>query len=224
MKKNFAMRIAACLLVVTMLSLCMVSYTYAKYTTADDATDSAQVAKWGVVVETKLDDLFETAYDNASGTVQAAGSYNILAPGTKDNQAAAFAITGTPEVKVNVNVDVNVDLGSNWKLADDSVYCPLIIKVNAVEFKIDATNTTTAKLEEAIEEAIRVALGHGDHEAKSNLTKTVEVSWEWPFEVDGDQAAKDANNAKDTYLGNQAEAGKAPKFALTIEVTVSQLD
>ena len=73
MKKNFAMRIAACLLVVTMLSLCMVSYTYAKYTTSDNATDSATVAKWGIVL-TVLGDSdnnveYTTLYDDNKSVV-----------------------------------------------------------------------------------------------------------------------------------------------------------
>lgn len=217
MKKNIMMRLSALLLVAVLLTTCVISGTFAKYVTTYSAKDVAQVAKWGVVVETKLDDLFETAYDDATGTVQAADTYNILAPGTTDGQVEAFKISGTPEVAVNVNVDVDVTL-TNWKLKDDSVYCPLVISVNGTKYQIDATNTTTAKLEEAVEEAIKTALGHGNHNAKTNLNKTVDIAWEWPF------STSDANDKNDTYLGDQAEAGNAPTFGLDIKVTVTQVD
>lgn len=217
MKKNIMLRLSAVLLVAVLLTTCVISGTWAKYTATDDAKDTAQVAKWGVKVEATLDDLFETAYDNATGTVQANGTYNILAPGTKDEQLAAFKITGTPEVKVNVDVKVDITLG-NWKLEDNSVYCPLIIKVNNTPYQIDATNTTTVLLEEAVENAIKLALGNGDHEANQDLGKTLVLAWEWPFYTD------DASDLNDTYLGDQAAKGYAPTFGVDIAVTVTQVD
>lgn len=222
MKKQRFFMLGIITVLVAVLSLTFVSSTFAKYTTSDTAKDEARVAKWGVAIETKLDDLFEVAYDNATGTVQAAGTYNILAPGTTDLQEAAFKISGTPEVKVEVAVTADVTL-TGWEV-EGSVYCPLIIKVNDTEFKIDSTNTTTDILEEAIENAIKEALGNGQHDAKSNLNKTVKVSWEWPFEVGANADEKAANNAKDTALGNAAEAGNAPKFGLDVTVIVSQID
>ena len=48
MKKNKMMRTASGLLVATLLTTSMISGTFAKYTTQDEASDSARVAKWGV--------------------------------------------------------------------------------------------------------------------------------------------------------------------------------
>lgn len=48
MRKSKSMRMASGLLVVTMLSTCMISGTFARYTTQDNASDTARVAKWGV--------------------------------------------------------------------------------------------------------------------------------------------------------------------------------
>lgn len=238
MKKNRMMRIASCLLVLVLLTTCVISGTFAKYVTSDDARDVAQVAKWGVNVEAKLDDLFETAYDNATGTVQAAGSYNILAPGTSDTQVAAFTISGTPEVAVNVNVTVDVQL-LNWTVMEDAdanpatpdvdvAYCPLVITVGTDEYKIGETYFTgtpdeievnnAGDLEIAVEKAIQKALGHGNHDAKTNLNKSVDISWNWPF------STSDENDVRDTKLGNKAEAGTPATFDLGITITVTQVD
>ena len=50
MKKNRMMRIAAFLLVAALLSICVVSGTYAKYTSTISGSDSARVAKWDIKV------------------------------------------------------------------------------------------------------------------------------------------------------------------------------
>ena len=213
MKKNFAMRIAACLLVVTMLSLCMVSYTYAKYTTQGDDQNDAKVAAWGVNVAVELDDLFAAEYDAANGTVKAAGTYNLLAPGTKKT-AAAVKVTGTPEVSTEILPTVTVAL-NNWEV-EGAYYCPLIVKVNnvAVATATDAA-TYAANIKAAIETAIKGVATDGKYAPNTDLSDkigTVTVEWEWPFEVD---------DAKDTILGN---ADTKATFDLTIEVTVNQVD
>lgn len=70
MKKNKAMRAAGGLFVATMLTTSVVSGTYAKYITADEANDNARVAVFGVKVEAS-GDLFAQTYlkgpDNTPG-------------------------------------------------------------------------------------------------------------------------------------------------------------
>lgn len=90
MKKNKMMRIAAVLLIVTLLSTCAISGTFAKYVAKADLSDSARVAKWGIKIETSGDlfsDTYEAedeAYINAGGTisVDAADDAEVVAPGT----------------------------------------------------------------------------------------------------------------------------------------------
>ena len=48
MKKNKRMRTASGLMIAALLTTSMISGTFAKYTTADAAQDSARAAKWGV--------------------------------------------------------------------------------------------------------------------------------------------------------------------------------
>lgn len=228
MKKNVMMRLSALLLVAVLLTTCVISGTFAKYVTSNQKDDVAQVAKWGVTVEADFDDLFEEYYDNATGTVQAAETYNILAPGTTDAQDDAFVISGTPEVAVNINVVAAVTL-TGWTLEDDSEYCPLVITVNSVAYYIGATIDEetiddVADLEAAVEAAIQDALGHGDHEANVNLAANLDISWSWAFEQGADADEIKAFDEKDTYLGDQAAAGNAPTFAVDVKVTVTQID
>ena len=200
------------------LSLSLVSNTLAKYTTSDSAGDTARVAKWGVAVNVTGDDAFGLKYNDvieAEGTkVVSNNGDNVLAPGTNGTLLTA-SITGKPEVAVNVNVTVDLDLGDKW-LVSGSVYCPLVITVNGTPYKIDATNTDTAKLEAAVEAAIRTALGHGDHGANDDtLAKSVTVLWSWAFSTDA------ATDAKDTALGDLAVA---PTVTMSINVAVTQID
>ncbi len=130
MKKNKSMRAAGGLLIATMLTSSIVSGTYAKYVTSDEAEDTARVAKFGVTV-TASGSLFDTTYkaatDNTPGgenatdsedgttlTVESSGAINgisnVVAPGTKNNEGLTFAITGTPEVDVKLDVVVDDSL------------------------------------------------------------------------------------------------------------------
>lgn len=49
MKKNKRMRTASGLMIAALLTTSMISGTFAKYTTADAAQDSARAAKWGEI-------------------------------------------------------------------------------------------------------------------------------------------------------------------------------
>ena len=109
MKKNRAMRIAALLLVLTMMTSCFVGGTFAKYTTKGTGTDSARVAHWGVTIAHD-NSIFYNAYKDTwttytadekvdTITVQTSTVDDVVAPGTKGD-LAAFDIGGTPEVDV----------------------------------------------------------------------------------------------------------------------------
>ena len=216
MKKNKLFLLGLFVVFAAVLSLSLVSNTLAKYTTSGTADDSARVAKWGVAVTVTGDNAFATEYakDDASfdlGTNTVISTEKVLAPGT-DGSLGTVDITGKPEVAVSVNVEVDLNLGDKW-VVDGAVYCPVIFTVNGDEYKIDATNDTTAKLEAAVENAIRTALGHGKHPANDDtLAKSVEVLWSWPFAGDDDS---------DTALGNLAVA---PTVGMSITVTVTQID
>jgi hypothetical protein len=122
MKKNKSMRLAGGLMIATMLSTSIVSGTYAKYVTSDNAEDSARVAKFGVTV-TASGSLFDKTYMSVGGgntpggttadtgdttlTVESSNADNLVAPGTKNDDGITFVIAGTPEVDVRLDVDVD---------------------------------------------------------------------------------------------------------------------
>ena len=113
MKKNKMMRIASILLVVTLLSTCVISGTFAKYVTKAEGQDQARVAKWGIIVGVEGDSIFNTQYktDDTNGydgeySVVADESINLLdmdepehvvAPGTKGDGLKG-TVKGKPEV------------------------------------------------------------------------------------------------------------------------------
>lgn len=120
MKKNRMMRLASVLLVAVLLTTCAISGTFAKYVTEASATDSARVAKFGVVVTASgylFDDHDPITATGTSVTVEAANGIatdegdRVLAPGTKhdadDANCLTFSITGTPEVDVQVAFSTN---------------------------------------------------------------------------------------------------------------------
>lgn len=124
MKKNKMMRTAAGVLVLTLITTCAFSGAMAKYVVSDYDTDSARVAKFGVVLGT-AGDLFGQSYNvgytaNTAGVVQAwsehnptvavnstdqAAGVNLIAPGTRNDKGMTFFVKGTPEVSTVVNVD-----------------------------------------------------------------------------------------------------------------------
>jgi hypothetical protein len=116
MKKNKMMRIASILMVVTLLSTCAISGTFAKYVTKVSGEDSARVAKWGIILGLNAGDAFATEYqthdDEYEGefSVVSSNEDKVVAPGTssedvnKDNLTAT--VFGTPEVAARYVLEI----------------------------------------------------------------------------------------------------------------------
>lgn len=229
MKKNIMMRLSALLLVAVLLTTCVISGTFAKYTTADSATDTAKVAAWGIKLKVTGDDvLYDDEKTGDEVTAVKVTSNALAAPGTYQ-KLATVNLTGTPEVAYSITVDVDLTL-ANWASgkADDpattdvneTVYCPVVFTVDGAEYKIDATNKTTADLEIAIENAIKSAIcGEEDGSATKNAGDSVPttanavlIDWMWAFNV---------NDKLDTVLGN---ADTKATIGFSLKVTVEQVD
>lgn len=236
MKKNVMMRIASILLVAVMLTTCAISGTYAKYVTAGTAGDSARVAEWGVSVVATSDNIFDATYnktdDAYTGTLSVdAGSEDVVAPGTTKANLTDLTLTGTPEVAARVSYTATLTL-TGWEDKDGNEYCPLVFTVESAEFKIGGKNldnediTTVAELKAAVEAAI--AKCSKDYDPNTNLadvastTDAPTITWSWPF------STSDANDVKDTYLGDVAAgkyAGKtAATISLSVDITITQID
>lgn len=155
MKKGVFPRIAAVLMILTLLSTCAISGTFAKYVTTGSAVAKGRVAKWGVTIDasgatsngypfkSSYDADTESQVDYITGeaiekTVVSVDNAGVFAPGTSGS-LGAIGVSGTPEVAVEVSyADTTVELGddSDWTVITDAesepeghVYCPLIFTI-----------------------------------------------------------------------------------------------
>lgn len=232
MKKNIAMRLASGIMLASLLSTCVISGTFAKYTTSDTATDSARVAKWGVTVDVAGEDAFAMTYDNTAPGTQVKSTVDVVAPGT-NGTLATVDVTGTPEVAVKVTYEATLTLTgftatADWDAntataADQQTYCPIIITVDGTPFNF-VEATTDAALTAKIAEVVAAINGTNNYDAGTDLDTvlgSLSITWKWAFETGADDVAKEANNKKDTVLGNLATA---PEISFELEVTVEQVD
>ena len=225
MKKNIAMRVAAFLFILTMITTCAFATTFAKYTTKGEAEDYARVAKWGVtVVVQNKDGSFQTKYaSNTTGvtgdTVISAGAdaqsiKKLVAPGTSGH-LVSISVTGKPEVSTKVTIDVNIDF-EKWYIDEGSTfYCPIVItyKVNGgAEQTISGLNHTSAASFENALDAVFDLKTDNTYTPNTDLVRSLEISWSWAFGGD---------DVKDTKLGDLAVA---PTISFTADCTVEQLD
>ena len=124
MKKNKMMRLASILLVCVLLTTSVISGTFAKYVTTDSASDTARVAKWGVVASIN-GNLFGATYDQSEEIIShnsiaaSVSSSNanelVVAPGTNNDDALTLSVSGNPEVSTKVTYDAAEDTsGKNY--------------------------------------------------------------------------------------------------------------
>lgn len=222
MKKNKMMRIAGALMVATLLTMSIVSGTYAKYVTAGETEDSARVAKFGVTVAAD-GDLFSKTYFDVNGgntpegnntgtiTVESSNKDDVVAPGTKNDTGISFSVSGTPEVDVQVDIDVDVEdifLAQNYDLPDmttadtedtfdnDEDYYPVKFTLTRND-KAVVKNGTLEDVKDALEEFA------DSYDANTNLSKKIGVfklTWEWDFQ----KGNKGKFDQQDTLLGDLA--------------------
>ena len=230
MKKNRMMRLASILLVCVLLTTSVISGTFAKYTTSDEGSDFARVAKFGVSVEAKNFGMFDAEYETDDDTATFTGAYSVqsgmtpkddvLAPGT-EGEFADIKIKGTPEVAVDVSIVATVDITGNWVI-DGDFYCPVVITVGTTEFSgLDYTSATDFAT------AIKTEIDGKSKQYAPNTdlsthydTTNLDLSWAWAFE--GATGSKQTD-IKDTKLGDRAVAEDLT-ISIGVEITVDQID
>ena len=196
MKKNNMMRIASVLLVAVLLSTCVISGTFAKYTSSATGEDTARVAKWDFKINgatanssnTFEFDLFKTINDTKDGATEAdinPADGTIIAPGTKGS--FDIVLKNDSEVTAEYTIDYTVTNTAN---------IPVKFSLNGTDWKdsIDDLDVKTAKT---------VAIGATE--------ETITVYWQWAFNGD---------DAKDTALGLDGTA----TLKVEAKVTVTQVD
>ncbi len=252
--KNTMMRIASILMVVALLTACVISGTFAKYVTKAEGSDTARVAKFGVVIAADEAELFATKYATDEKKVneddvvytgefsvvafaaEGADADKVVAPGTK-GELANISITGKPEVATRVAIVPTVTL-TGWTIETPATeegaepttefYFPIVIKVNGTA--VDTSNATDAAgVKAAIESAIAALSKDYDpnFEFKADDPETEDTD-EGTFNIELTWEwvfyVDDATDVKDTYLGNQAAAGNASEITIGIAISVTQID
>lgn len=205
MKKNTMMRIASCLLVAVLLTTCVISGTYAKYTSKVEINDTARVAYWGFDSTKTEFGLFD--YTDAG----VSSDDKVIAPGTANTVSlhmvytdnAGEAITA-PEVDYTISITAeasgdytNLDANENFKWT---------LKIgNAAATEYDKIADLVAAIN-----ALEVAAKYEAGTLPAAFQSDVVIGWTWKFAED------DVSNAADTELGNMADL-ETIGIAITVE-------
>lgn len=229
MRKNKMMRAASVLLVAVMLTTCVISGTFAKYTTSATGNDTARVARWGFgTTQVQFDNLFSSTYKyvNTSGnSVSSSNNDSVIAPGTSGSARFQFKLADNskkPEVAYNFTVstsgssiDETIKSNNNikWALTTSDTaptsgdnewgnWDALIAEIQnlAGTSATQETNCKTAKYEAG--------------NTPDMVNNTYCVHWMWDF---GDDSSVSGDNA----MGN---ATTLAEVTLKITITATQID
>ncbi|MPN08002.1 hypothetical protein SDC9_155278 [bioreactor metagenome] len=205
MKKNWMLRLGLLAMVLTLVTMPMVSSTYAKYVSEASGTDTARVARWGVTLTSNLAPMFGDAYTEGASTIDTwsntlgdaselsvvaiAQGTNVLAPGT--GGSFSFVLTGTPEVALDLNVVASVTR-TGWTVNSVNDYEPIKFVFsngnlywNGTGWQASSVQISASQLQFGL-----LSLDNPEVDTNTNLatmnggTGTYTVTWEWPFFVD----------------------------------------
>jgi hypothetical protein len=216
------------LLIVTIASLVLATYAWAKYTSKTSGTAQAEVAKWDVT--------FSNVDSDFTGTYTHIAAGNI-APGA----SGTFDITVNPgATETCFDYVIKID---SFEFVDENG--DVLATSTPLESTTDATatmdgvtsNVTIADLRSHIvvtdEDGHRLTTGSesttgawhisscANYAANQDLTKT--ISWAWAYEGTGDDAAKARYDAVDTAAGRYVAAGNTLKLKFNYTITAKQI-
>ncbi|MBP3322919.1 MAG: hypothetical protein J6M16_01850 [Clostridia bacterium] len=219
------------MLMLCLITTCAISGTFAKYTTSANATDTARVAKWGIVLtvsDTNGSTLFAEEYEAGNITVVSQHSDDVVAPGTKNETGITFTIDGKPEVATKVtaslgatkDVFIKYDSDSNGSL--DATYYPVVFTLThtygtgansiasaatAVGLTVDTSTPGTDVIKGTLADIQKVLVKLTENMTHNNpgyiYDSEFTLTWAWDFDT------VNSNHTLDTMLGN-IEAGILP--------------
>ncbi len=206
MKRNKLFIAGLVTVFLALVSLTLVSSTWAKYTSTATGSDSARVAKWSFIydgehedaedaakVSTISFDLFKTIKDE-DGTsetdvdLDGDGTEKVIAPGTSGS--FTFEIQNKSEVTAQYALDYTITNTNN---------IPLLFKVNDGEW-------TSSLADVVASDATKLGIG--------SEAKTFTIEWKWAFE---------GNDSGDTTLGQNA-VNADQTIIVELEITMTQVD
>lgn len=212
-------RITVMIVAIALMTTSLAMGTFAKYATGDNTASSARVAKWGVTLEiTGEDDMFVSNYD---GTVIAADSADVVAPGTKNDTGVAFTIAGTPEVKTKILITITDATGTaapkevflNYGTDDPATAADETVTYYPVKFTLKQTAAASGILPNgdgvlvnggtlADVQAVLASFSGTEYAANTDLGASFQLTWAWAF-GNADNAIS-GNDIYDTALGDLA--------------------
>lgn len=204
MRKNRLFILGIFTVMVALVSLSLVSGTWAKYTSTVSGSDSARVAKWSVLfegadaaqVDTFTFDLFNTALKDSDGNtetdVTGKDGAVVIAPGTQGE--FVFNLENKSEVTAAYAIDFTVTNAND---------IPVQFKLNSGEWvnSIDDLDIAFDDADSPTSNPLAALTG----------TDTVTIYWRWNYA---------GTDATDTQLG---KAGTAT-LGVEVEVTFTQVD
>ncbi len=221
MKKNRMMRFASLVLVLTLLSTCAISGTFAKYTSTDSATDNARVAYWGFGSNIMGDlDLFDGSYTN----VASKDSANVVAPGTEKTATITLSYTPNgdtkaPEVAYKYDVVATATSTNGYTALDSNPNFKWTLKVPGATTATEYD--TVAKLIEAINATSQTSISAGSLPTgyAEDGTAAYSIGWTWAYQTEGEGMT--TQDTTDTAMGNDTTPDDV---TITIAITVTQID
>ncbi len=254
MKKNVMMRVASALGVAALLTTCVISGTYAKYTTSGSGSSAARVAKWGFehTGELTITDLFKHEDASVAGPItDSEGKVtHLIAPGTTNNvdftfvyDAASNGNIKAPEVAYTFEVStatsecadaIKNNPNIKWYLdnklapasgsATEGSWDALLLAIDA----LDGNKTGNQYAQGTLPEAFYGT--EGDTANPFDANKKHNVKWVWWFDKDSDTNATDNDvdtNKTDSTDTSDTTMGNADTLAtvkLVITITATQVD
>ena len=212
MKNDRITRLAILVLALTMITLMIVSGTFAKYTSTATGSDTATVAKWSIKVgtgdgveiagssSTVSFDLFSTIKDeDGNSEADVAGKASNIAVGSTAATAKIIApgTSGSFDIIVKNESEVNATYSIAFESNNTSI---------PIEFSTDGT-TWKSTLSEA--NVTNAAIN------MNSAAQTKTVYWRWAYDV---SAARDT---ADTNLGVAAQTSPA-SVTLSATITATQ--
>lgn len=191
MKKNKAMRLASALLVLTLLTTCAISSTFAKYVTEAKGSDKARVAYWGFDNQeaTISIDLFDGEYNNVKASGEVDGFSKVIAPGTFKSTTFAFGYTNyktdkitAPEVAYTFTVTPDIK-GDHDELDNNANFKWTLAKGDATATEYNTVDDLLAAIKALSGDADGTkTYGPGELPAAfTSADETYTIGWKWDF-------------------------------------------
>ncbi len=220
MKKNLAFRLGATVLVLSVITLSLVSGTFAKYTKGFTDNETVRAANF----QFNLNDQFTTTTEQSANAIFNIFDYSdtgVFADGLNGTEFIAPGTAGTFELDVE-NLS-EVDVGVTFALAEtnaNSIPVYYTVGVATQRYSSVLTGSYTGGGTYANLAALATALAGSTLQATDGVTPTTAtytVNWAWSYETAGTQQT----DAGDTAFGI---AATLPTVDLAVTATVTQLD